>query len=68
MSDIESDFDNRMLDFNVKVKKIKGRSQDVRHLIDGECFDVVYIDALHTYDGCKSDITNYISTVCDGGS
>ena len=38
----------------------------VKELV-GKEFDFVYIDGLHTYDGVKSDITNYLPLIKKGG-
>jgi hypothetical protein len=38
----------------------------VKELV-GKEFDFVYIDGLHTYDGVKTDIQNYLPLVKKGG-
>ena len=38
----------------------------VKELV-GKEFDFVYIDGLHTYEGVKSDITNYLPLINKGG-
>lgn len=67
MTLIEQDFDNRMDQFFDKVTKVKKFSNNAVTSFADNMFDLVYIDGLHTYDGCKSDITNYISKVKNGG-
>lgn len=38
----------------------------VKELV-GKEFDFIYLDGLHTYDGVKTDITNYLPLVKKGG-
>jgi hypothetical protein len=57
MSIVESDFDERMKGFN-NVKKIKMTSKEFRK-INKQNFDVIYIDAIHTFYGVRDDIERF---------
>jgi predicted O-methyltransferase YrrM len=35
--------------------------------LDGETYDFIYLDGLHTYEGVKTDIQNYLPLVKKGG-
>lgn len=35
--------------------------------LDSETYDFIYLDGLHTYEGVKTDITNYLPLVKKGG-
>jgi precorrin-6B methylase 2 len=56
MKEVEAIFDKRASQFN-NVIKIKGLSENVCFQI--EDIDVLYIDGLHEYSGCKRDILLY---------
>jgi predicted O-methyltransferase YrrM len=49
------------------IKTIVSTSDDALDQLKGQEFDFVYIDGLHTYDGVKTDITNYLPLVKKGG-
>jgi predicted O-methyltransferase YrrM len=49
------------------IKTIKLTSNDAKDLLKDELFDFIYIDGLHTYDGVKTDIINYLPLVKKGG-
>jgi predicted O-methyltransferase YrrM len=49
------------------IKTIVCTSNDALDQLKGLKFDFVYIDGLHTYDGVKTDITNYLPLVKEGG-
>ena len=49
------------------IKTIVSTSNDALDQLKGQEFDFVYIDGLHTYDGVKTDITNYLPLVKKGG-
>jgi predicted O-methyltransferase YrrM len=49
------------------IKTIVSTSNDALDQLKGQEFDFVYIDGLHTYDGVKTDIINYLPLVKKGG-
>ena len=49
------------------IKTIVSTSIDALDQLKGLQFDFVYIDGLHTYDGVKTDIINYLPLVKTGG-
>ena len=49
------------------IKTIVHTSNDALDELRGQEFDFIYIDGLHTYDGVKTDITNYLPLVKKGG-
>jgi len=49
------------------IKTIVSTSNDAVEKLGGLKYDFVYIDGLHTYDGVKTDITNYLPLVKEGG-
>lgn len=67
MTDIEKQFDCAVASFTDKVFKVKAKSSDAVNMFMDGYFDVVYIDGIHTYEGCKADIQNYIGKVVKGG-
>lgn len=66
MSVIENEFDVRLSPYFDRLIKIKGRSSDVHNTVE-DSYDLVYIDADHTYEGCLADISNYKDKVVAGG-
>lgn len=49
------------------IETIVSTSNDAISQLKGQEFDFIYIDGLHTYEGVKTDITNYLSLVKPGG-
>jgi predicted O-methyltransferase YrrM len=49
------------------IKTIVSTSNDALEQLKGQEFDFIYIDGLHTYDGVKTDIINYLPLVKKGG-
>jgi predicted O-methyltransferase YrrM len=49
------------------IKTIKLTSNDAKDVLKDELFDFIYIDGLHTYEGVKTDIYNYLPLVKKGG-
>jgi len=49
------------------IKTIVSTSNDALDELKGLKYDFVYIDGLHTYEGVKTDITNYLPLVKEGG-
>jgi predicted O-methyltransferase YrrM len=49
------------------IKTIVSTSTEVLDQLKGLKFDFVYIDGLHTYDGVKTDIVNFLPLVKTGG-
>ena len=54
--EVESTFDKVMEKHNGKIKKFKGIASQFIESHQDFCPDFVYIDANHTYGGCKDDI------------
>lgn len=46
---------------------IRGKSEDVAHLIPDNHLGLLYIDGDHSYEGVLKDITNYFPKVVNGG-
>jgi predicted O-methyltransferase YrrM len=49
------------------IKTIVSTSDDAVSKLDGLKYDFIYLDGLHTYEGVKNDIINYLPLVKDGG-
>ena len=49
------------------IKTIVSTSNDALEDLKGLQYDFIYLDGLHTYEGVKSDITNYLPMVKKGG-
>ena len=49
------------------IETIVSTSDDAVEKLGGLKYDFVYIDGLHTYDGVKTDIINYLTLVKEGG-
>jgi predicted O-methyltransferase YrrM len=49
------------------IETIVSTSNDAVKELDSQTYDFVYIDGLHTYEGVKSDITNYLPLIKKGG-
>ena len=49
------------------IQTIVSTSDDAVEKLGGLKYDFVYIDGLHTYEGVKTDITNYLPLVKEGG-
>jgi predicted O-methyltransferase YrrM len=49
------------------IQTIVSTSDEAVEKLGGSKYDFVYIDGLHTYDGVKNDIINYLPLVKDGG-
>lgn len=62
-------YDNVRTMFSGKdnVKILKGFSHKMAQLIPDKSLSLVYIDADHTYNGCKSDIQTWWPKLVDGG-
>ena len=65
--DVFEEFQNRIEPKKEKVTIYKMFSHDAVNLLDKEQYDFIYIDGLHTYDGVKNDIINYLPLVKKGG-
>ena len=63
---VEALFNQRAKKYGDKVVKIKKYASDAIKDIPAKV-DFVYIDGLHTYEGCKSDIKDYYGIVKPGG-
>jgi hypothetical protein len=66
MIEVEKQYDE-VMNYYGNVKKYKMLSEQAVLLFDDNFFDVVYIDALHTYEGCKKDILLWLSKVKETG-
>jgi predicted O-methyltransferase YrrM len=49
------------------IKTIVSTSNDALDQLKGLEFDFIYLDGLHTYEGVKTDIMNYLPLVKKGG-
>jgi predicted O-methyltransferase YrrM len=49
------------------IQTIVATSDQALDELRGQQFDFIYIDGLHTYEGVKNDIINYLPLVKDGG-
>jgi predicted O-methyltransferase YrrM len=49
------------------IETIVDTSDNAVKELNSETYDFVYIDGLHTYEGVKTDITNYLPLVKKGG-
>ena len=49
------------------IETIVSTSDESVSKLDGLKYDFIYLDGLHTYDGVKTDITNYLPLVKEGG-
>jgi hypothetical protein len=49
------------------IKTIVATSTDAVNDLKGQFYDFIYLDGLHTYDGVKTDIINYLPLVKTGG-
>ncbi len=52
---------------NILCQHFRGKSDDTLPMLGKEQFDVIYIDADHTYKPVKKDILNSIPLIKDGG-
>jgi predicted O-methyltransferase YrrM len=66
MAEVEKEFD-KQVGYKDNVHKIKSSSVEASQKFDNETFDMVYIDALHTYEGLKSDIMAWFNKIKKGG-
>lgn len=66
MSAVERQFDENLSAFT-NVTKYKMSSMEFAKKSYPEKFDVVYIDAVHTYQGCKNDIILFKDRIRENG-
>jgi cephalosporin hydroxylase len=67
MNVVEKQFD-RMASRYPNITKMKMTSEEaLAYFSAKKPVDMVYIDALHTYEGCKADIKRYRPVVREGG-
>ena len=59
-------FKNRTKEYN-NISLVQKTSNDAVNDFEDGSFDFVYIDGIHTYDGVKSDIINYLPKIKKGG-
>jgi len=64
--DAFQEFKNTIEEQKEKISIYKMKSDDAVNLLKDK-YDFVYIDGLHTYDGVKEDIKNYLPLVKEGG-
>lgn len=57
----------RLMKFRKRSKIIRKTSQEAARRFKEECLDFVYIDARHSYEGCKEDITYWWPKLKKGG-
>jgi len=65
--DVYQEFKNTIEEEKTKVTIYKMMSCDAVGPLNGEKFDFIYIDGLHTYEGVKNDIMDYLPFVKEGG-
>jgi len=65
--DVFEEFQNRIEQNKDKVIIKRMLSNDAVKELDSKTYDFIYIDGLHTYDGVKYDIINYLPLVKKGG-
>jgi hypothetical protein len=58
---------NNLQEFDHRIEICKGFSDQVVQRFPDECFDFIYIDANHSYEGCKKDMDCYWRTLKTGG-
>jgi predicted O-methyltransferase YrrM len=56
-----------LLPFSSRYEICKGYSDKIVHSFQEEMFDFIYIDANHSYQGCKLDLDLYWSKLKKGG-
>jgi len=66
LEDVVNSFDQRMIAAGNIVKHKMGSREMVGQIADAS-LDFVYIDALHTYEGCLDDILHWFPKVRSGG-
>ena len=64
--DVFQEFKSRIEEEKTKVTIYKMMSCDAVSLLKDK-YDFIYIDGLHTYDGVKNDILDYLPLVKEGG-
>ena len=65
--DVFEEFQNRIKEKKEKVTIYRLMSHDAVKELNSKTYDFIYIDGLHTYDGVKNDIINYLPLVKKGG-
>jgi len=67
--DIESKFDNNLKEFieQERCKKLKGLTTEVSSQVPDNYFDVLILDADHTFEGTKRDYNLFLSKLRIGG-
>jgi len=65
--DVFEEFQNRIEQKKDKITVYKMYSCDAVSSLKDDKYDFVYIDGLHTYEGVKDDINNYLPLVKKGG-
>lgn len=64
VEDIFLEFANK---YPETIKVYKNYSCNIPYIFEDEIFDFIYIDADHSYEGVKKDITNCLSKLKKGG-
>lgn len=65
--DVYQEFKNTIEEEKTKVTSYRMMSKDAVSLLQKEKFDFIYIDGLHTYEGVRMDILDYLPLVKKGG-
>lgn len=65
--EVFDEFQNRIKEKKDKITVYKMYSCDAVVSLKDDTYDFVYIDGLHTYEGVKDDINNYLPLVKKGG-
>ena len=58
---------NKLSPYKDRIEVCKGYSNKVVHCFDNDFFDFIYIDANHSYEGCKMDLDLYWDKLKSGG-
>jgi len=66
MSEVEAQFDLMRKDFP-NIKKMKMTGDSAVQFFEDESIDMIYIDALHTYEAVRQDLLNWAPKVKKGG-
>jgi predicted O-methyltransferase YrrM len=66
MEAVEKDFDLRTSQYP-QIEKIKLPSNEAVKLFENESVDLVYIDACHTYEAVKEDLSIWLPKIKKGG-
>ena len=58
---------NNLKPFKERYQICRGYSDKIVHMFQDEMFDFIYVDANHSYEGCKKDLEIYWNKLKPGG-